>query len=144
MPKYRPARSKKFQYLSKSGFIDREAAELSGQYSMAQFRSLPYLITMIRSRRLYGTSLAAKGYGWEEIQRSIANLYRTKGWYDPSGKPSVWAMLRSFRRTAIADGAYIPPRRSHHSRKEITQAELNRQAKQLSIQRNIDKDIWGR
>lgn len=149
MPKYRPARSKKFALWDKWGFTPKEAVEFSKVYSVANMRSLPYLIKMARTRRLYTTNLAGKGYGQSEIRRSVGMLYEQKGWIDANGDPDPWKMLKSFRQQIVSSGGdpspgFAPTRRSHHSRKEITQAELNRQAKQLSIQRNIDKDIWGR
>ena len=149
MPKFKPARSSRYALWDKWGFFNFEATEFSRQYSVKDMRSLPYLTKMARWRRLYGTNLASKGYGAEEIARSVQALYHKKGWITPDGSLDPWAMLRSFRKAIIASGGdpspgFAPTRRSHHSRKEITQAELNRQAKQLSIQRNIDKDIWGR
>ena len=135
MPKYRPARSKKFALWDKWGFTPQEAAEFSKVYSVANMRSLPYLIKMARTRRLYTTNLAGKGYGQSEIRRSVGMLYEQKGWAD------AWAMLRSFRRTAIAEWDYIPPKRSHHGRAGISQQELNHQRKQLEIQRRIDKEV---
>src|SRR5450759_934046 len=111
------SRSKGRKLLINGGFTEAEARELSMQYSIAQMRSLPYLIKMRRTRRLSATRLASYGYGLEEIQRSIAALYIKKGWTD------VWSMLRSYRTQSIESGDYIPPKRSHHSNKEITQSE---------------------
>ena len=151
MPKFRPARSKRFALWDSWGFTPQEAAEFSKVYSVANMRSLPYLIKMARTRRLYTTNLAGKGYGQDEIRRSVGMLYEAKGWLDANGDPSPWLMLKSFRRQIISSGGdpspgFAPTRRSHHSRAEITQAELNAQAKaqakNAKIRAEIDKQIW--
>ena len=147
MPNYRPARKSRFTLWDKWGFTQKEAAEFSKVYSVANMRSLPYLIRMAKARRLYATNLAGKGYGLDEIRRSIAMLYRQKGWVDADGNPDPWKMLKSYRRQIISSGGdpspgFAPTRRSHHSRKEITAAELRAQAKNARIRAEIDKAIW--
>ena len=147
MPKYRPARSKRFALWDSWGFTPQEAAEFSKVYSVANMRSLPYLVRMARTRRLYTTNLAGKGYGQEEIRRSVGMLYEQKGWVDANGDPSPWLMLKSFRKQIVSAGGdpspgFAPTRRSHHSRKEITEAELRAQARNVRVRAEIDKQIW--
>jgi hypothetical protein len=134
--------------LLKAGFTSDEAGEFAKQYSVAQMRSLPYLVRMRRWRYLYSVNLASKGYGADEIERSIRMLYTKKGWLTADGQPDAWEMLKAFRKQIIQSGGDpspgFAPRRSHHSRAEITQAELNAQARQLRIQREIEKEVGWR
>lgn len=148
MPSYRANRQARYKLWDKWGMLPFEAREFSKQYSIKNMRELPYLIRMGRARRLYGTNLASKGYGADEIARSILMLYRQKGWLTPDGRPDAWQMLKSYRRLVInAGGDPSPgfaPKRSHHSRKEITQQELRAQARQIELQRKINQDVFGR
>ena len=127
--------------LIKAGFTVEESAEFAKQYSIAQMRSLPYMIRMRRWRNLYCVNLASKGYGAEEIERSIYALYRKKGWLTSDGQPDAWQMLKAFRKVAIANNEYIPKKRPHRARAEITKRELDAQSRQLKIQRDIDKEV---
>jgi len=140
MPNY----NLRYRLWDRWGFTQREAEAFTSQYSVANMRSLPYLISMARWRRLYSSNLSRRGYDFYAIQHATAELYRRKGWLTPDGDFDPWRMLKAFRNQAIDSGDYIPSRRSHHSRAEITQSELRAQQKQIEIQRQINRDVFGR
>ena len=72
-------KSRKMEYLIKSGLNYKEASEFSGQYSLSDLRTLPYFKNLLRTRRLYQSNLKKRGYSDRQIQGTIANLYWRKG-----------------------------------------------------------------
>lgn len=98
------------------GLLPFEAREIARTYSMQQIRTLPYLQSLIRARRLYISNLRSRNYPDREIIDRIYALYDRKDWLDDNGRPSIWEMLRSYRKSSIEDNDYIPPKRkgSHH------------------------------
>jgi hypothetical protein len=108
--------ARKYMLLSSWGFMNWEARELARNYNLTQLRTLPYLLRMSRARRLYVYNLKHQGLKMSEIRDRIYALYETKDWLDNSGVPSVWEMLRYYRKTSMAQGEYFPPSRkgTHH------------------------------
>lgn len=101
--------------LIKSGFLPSEATTLSGGYTTTQFRTLPYLKKLVRTRRLYVANLKSRGYSDNLIAQYIKDLYENKEW-EREGKRDPWKMIRDARQKEIDSGNYIPPKRkgSHH------------------------------
>jgi len=109
-------RQKKNAYLSKAGFLPFERKELINQYTLPQLRRLPYLVNMIRSRRLNVGKSRAKGYSDTQIAKAIMAQYNRNHWKSLDDNYDVWQLLKRFRRQSIESGDYIPPKRggSHH------------------------------
>ena len=120
-------KSRKMEYLIKSGLNYKEASEFSGQYSLSDLRTLPYFKNLLRTRRLYQSNLKKRGYSDRQIQGTIANLYWRKGW-ESDGKLDYWKMLRDFRKKSIESGDYTPPKHkgSHHG-EGVSDKEVEKQ-----------------
>ncbi len=133
-------RERKYQLLIQAGFTHRESLEFSRQYTIEQLRSLPYLRTIIRTRRLYRDNLRSRGYSEEQIKRSIVYLYYKNEWLGVDGTPDIWVMIRNLRRDSIESGDYQPPPKSkgsHHpkgiSKGDIVGQRLRARARQKGI-----------
>lgn len=120
-------RSHRQDYLINAGFSRSESSELSRQYSMSQFRSLPYLRDMIRTRRLYVGRLKSLNYSDKEIKSSIEYLYYKNQWLDNDGNPDIWTLLKKFRKASIQSGDYTPPRKKGSHHKLISREDLKGQ-----------------
>lgn len=121
MPTRRGART---DYLAKQGIPPIMAMELASHYSMNQIRTLPYIRNMVRAMRLYRSRLASLNYSQDQIRRSVTYLFYKKNWLGNTGRPDVWAMLRSYRAAAIKSGGYTPPPKKKTSHHKITREDL--------------------
>jgi hypothetical protein len=126
------------------GLENFEAREIAGNYWMPQIRSLPYLQSMIKSRRLYVSNLSKRNYTPEDIREKIYALYATNDCLT-DGKPDVWKMIRRYRKIAIADNDYLPPKRkgSHHGG-GISKGQVADQKKRRKAKTNLEKYDEGR
>lgn len=104
-------RQKKNAYLAKAGFLAFERKEIISQYTLPQLRRLPYLVNMIRSRRLNVGKLRNKGYSDAAIAKAIMAQYNRNRWKSLDDNYDVWQLLKRFRKISIETGDYIPPKR---------------------------------
>lgn len=112
------------------GLLAWESRAIATVYSMAQIRSLTYLQSFIRSRRLFVSNMRRLGYSNRQIIKRIYELYRRNEWLTDDGKPDVWKLIRAYRKPAIDNGEYVPPKRkgSHHPPSSgISKGQINEQ-----------------
>jgi len=127
---------------------DRKTGKIEDRLCSIPFR-IPYMGTMRKARRQlhrpfierlnrikrvriarYERRMLVAGIE-AEYADTIISIYRDNGWqreilvgpYKGQMEDDVWAMLREFRRRAIASGEYIPPKKSHH-KQFFTEEEL--------------------
>lgn len=102
-------------YLKSAGFLPFETKELSQGYNLTQFRKLPYLQNIVKTRRLYISNAKSRGLSNEAIKEGIIQLYIKKDWIK-DGELESWDMIRDARKKAIDSGEYFPVKRkgSHH------------------------------
>lgn len=137
--------ARKYMLLSSWGFMNWEARELARNYNLTQLRTLPYLLRMSRARRLYVYNLKHQGLKMSEIRDRIYALYETKDWLDNSGVPSVWEMLRYYRKTSMAQGEYVPlPRKGSHHKGGISKGDLKGQRQRRKKKTSLQKYDEGR
>lgn len=136
----------RYDLLTGWGFLPFESREFARQYSVSQIRSLPYMVSLTRWRRLYVSNLRNRGLSNKEIIDRLKRLYGNSGWIR-DGKLDPWAMLRRFRKQAIEDDEYIPPKRkgSHHKQIGVSKGDVTgqkqRRQKRLS---ELEKYARGR
>lgn len=110
---------------------------------MRQIRSLPYMKRLTSWRRLYVSNLRSRGVANKGIIKKLKDLYKRREWLR-DGKYDPWAMLRYFRKEAIADGDYIPPKRkgSHHKVKGVSKGDViqQRQRRKIRLQDRLDEN----
>ena len=138
-------RQQRYDYLIKSGFLPREAAEYASNYSMNQIRTVPYLQNIVRSRRLYVNNLKSRDYSDSDIRDAILRLYQRRNMIQDN-TIDPWEALRRARQKAIEEGDYIPPKRkgSHHPI-GVSKGQLadQRKRRNVRIQTNTRKDLQG-
>lgn len=104
----------KHRYLTKRGLTYNEALEFSRNYTLTQIRTLPYIRSLLLSRRRSIMNWRNAGYTDRNIQGAIANLYYRNQWLTPDGKFDPWQMLKKYRRDSINSGDYVPPKKPKH------------------------------
>ena len=135
-----------YNLLTGWGFLPFESREFARQYTVAQLRTVPYLKSMIRWRRLYVSNFRSRGYGDREIIDRIYALYDTRDWLTPDGQVDPWRMLRRFRKQAIEDTEYIPPKRNgggHHPM-GVSKGDVAGQRKRRKARTPLEKYAQGR
>jgi hypothetical protein len=134
----------RYDYLKKSGLMNFEARELARHYTIKQLRSIPYLQSFIKSRRLYIINMRKRDYTDKEISKRLHTLYIKRKWLDNEGKISIWARIRDIRKKEIDSGDYIPAKRkgSHHKvGSGISKGNLSEQRKKRKVKTLREKDI---
>lgn len=146
MPTYR---QQLYNRLIDAGFLPFEAREYAKQYTIGQFRSLPYLRKMVQSRRLYIANLRSRGlitFDEKTIRIRILNLYKRKGWLRPDGKPDAWKPVKAQRQNDIDSGDYIPPKKkgSHHKQPGVSEGDVQAQRQRRKSRQGLEGYARGR
>jgi hypothetical protein len=132
------------------GFLTFESREIARTYTTKQIRTLPYLQSLIRSRRLFVSNFKKRDFPISEIRDRVYALYDKSDWLTDDGRPDIWKMIRRYRKIAIdtvGDGHYEAPKRrgSHHPKGSgISKGQLDAQRKKRKAKTNLEKYDEGR
>lgn len=111
-------RQSRYDYLINAGFVHSEAMFLLSKYSMKEFRKYPYLVNMVRSRRLYRANAQKAKLTYRQYKDNLIKLYQRKKWVNSDGDVDYWRMIRAFRKEVSDSGGTpspgVSPKKSHH------------------------------
>jgi len=68
-----------------------------------------YVRRAIRAREKLLLKAYKEGWNTREYRQAVLTTYEAKGWFDEVGKPSVYKMLKYYRKISIELGEYTPP-----------------------------------
>jgi hypothetical protein len=120
--------------LTQIGFLSWEAREIARNYNMEQLKTLPYLQSLIKSRRLTVINFLRRGLTMKEIRERILEFYKRRNLM-VGDRPDIWSLIRSYRKRDIDSGDYKPVKRggTHHPKGSgISKGNLAEQRKKRS------------